>query len=86
MQDRIRALALEDVAERWRVADVHLMEPVPRMLARLGEGIEVARVREAVDVRDTMLSLADELSDERRSDEACAAGDEIRGHGRSKGV
>ena len=73
-------MLLEHRTQRRRVADVDLVKCVPRVLDRAGERLEIAGVRQAIDVDDAVLGLLDELANQCRSDEAGAAGNEICGH------
>ena len=54
------------------------MEDVSVVVACLCERLEIAGVGQAIHVGDTMLRVTDELSNERRTDEARAASDEVR--------
>ena len=72
--------SLDELEHQRRVGDVALHEPEPVGRARVGERVvevaAVARVRELVDDGDRIVGAAEAALDERRPDEAGAAGHE----------
>ncbi|MNO03593.1 hypothetical protein D3C81_2243520 [compost metagenome] len=58
------------------VADIQLFEGVAWTGTDLGERLEVAGIGQLVDVDHAVAGVADEVTDDGRTDEAGAAGDE----------
>jgi hypothetical protein len=73
---RAGRVLVEQRAQRCTVADVDLAERIARIAGRLGDGGEIGRVGELVDIDDESLGIIEEVSDHRRADEAGAAGHE----------
>jgi len=74
VHDGVGAMLLEDAGDLRGVANVDLLEVMARVVARLGQRGEVAGIRQLVDVHDLDVGLADQLADDRRTDETGAPG------------
>ncbi len=74
--------AVERLHDRGGVADVALHEGIPRIALDVAEVLEIARVRERVEIHDRhVLVRLEHVPDERRTDETGAAGHEYFLHG-----
>jgi len=79
VDDRVRAVAREQVGDERAVADVAAHERVARVAADRREVAEVPRVGELVEVHDRLAGRREPVEREVRADEAGAAGDEDHG-------
>src|SRR4051812_24097782 len=84
-----RAVLREHIPHRVRIADVRLHEIVIRVASHAVERVEVARVRELVDVHDAKTMLVHEATNDGRAYEAGTSGyDDLRflvGHRAGRG-
>ena len=76
MDDGAGAVPIEAIADGEDVADVDVLEVVPRVVGGGAERLEVTGVGELVDVHDAVIRVAEQHSDERGANEAGAAGDQ----------
>src|SRR5690606_29076585 len=73
---RVRLVFTENAIQLGAVADIDLLKRVARAVAGFGQGFQVAGVGELVDVHHAIRRVANDVTDDRRADEAGAAGDE----------
>ena len=90
MHHTARGVLVEHLAHGGSIGDIGLHMHVSCIVLRHAERLEMARVREQIDVHHAIRALGDEQAHERRADEARAAGHEqgldlvalvVMGHG-----
>ena len=81
VDDGLRLVTPEQLVDEPRIRDVALDEHVVRVFLQIGERLEIAGVRQLVEVDDGQArTLAPEVPDEVRADEPGPAGDQDGGH------
>jgi hypothetical protein len=81
-----RLVPRENVAQRGAVADIDVLEAIARIPGHRLEGLEIAGIRELVDVDDLLARLRDQEPHESRADEARSAGHQDWTRHRSRAV
>ena len=81
VHDGVRLEVVEELSDALGVADVELCEAVEGGVLDFLEAFEVSGVGEFVEVADIGQAVADQMSDERRADKACAASHDDVSHG-----
>src|ERR1700722_4430724 len=76
MQDRARLITVEQTLDKGLVADVPLLEMVARMLLHRGEVLQIARIRELVEVDHGRAHQREPIQNEVRANKPGSAGDE----------
>jgi hypothetical protein len=75
VHDGVRLVLTKNAVELDAVADIDVLEGVALAVADFGQGFEVAGVGELVEVDHAVGGVANDVTDNRRTDEAGAAGD-----------
>jgi hypothetical protein len=78
MHDRARPELLEQISRQLCVCHVALHKSVPRMMQRVSERVEIAGIRQAIEIYHAQLLLANELADQATADKSRAASDKNR--------
>lgn len=76
MHDEIGLMLCQQTADGLTVSDIGLFELMARMLTTLRERLQIAGVGELVDSDDFVFGISDEIANNGRTDETCAARDE----------
>ena len=70
----------EDPVQGFFIADIGFFEPETGIAGDLRERFQVSRISQFVDHADFMRGLPDQMTDDRRTDESRAAGNDEFGH------
>ena len=84
VNDRPGAVALEQVGDERRVADVAAHEAVARIVLDGAKVFKVARVRERVEIHDALVGVLEPTKNEIGADEAGSARNEKHGRACAK--
>jgi hypothetical protein len=76
MDHRVRLVALEDGADRNRIADVMLFECVFRIARDRRQRVEIARLGQLVENHDVVAEIQDEMPADGRPDEPGSSRDQ----------
>ncbi|MOA37532.1 hypothetical protein D3C78_1591310 [compost metagenome] len=76
MHHGIGLVLAENALDCGALADIHLLEGIPRAGTGFGQGLEVASVGQLVEVDHIVCGVADDVANDRRADETGATGDE----------
>jgi hypothetical protein len=78
MHNRARPKLLEKIGRQLWVCYVALHESVPRMMQRTSERVEIAGIRQAIEIYHPRLLLSDELADQATANKSRAASNNYR--------
>jgi hypothetical protein len=76
MHHRARPMLGEDARERRGVANIGLLEDMPRIVTRRAKRFQIAGIGQLVEIDDGFAGLGNKLANNRRSNKTGAAGDD----------
>jgi hypothetical protein len=78
MHNRARPILLEQIGQQLCVCDVAMHKRVPRMMQRTSERVEIAGIRQVIEIYHAQLLLSNELADQATANKPRAASDKNR--------